>query len=141
MRKMHEAPKLDVFADFAFADDGGVGLKQADQFITGRNALPLKHPALGLAHDLLQAGHQRHQLVGQALGWLCGPLSQSTTNLLGLLEQTLVHLQQGGIGHLHGRCCFVTAPRSGMDNVELQTFLGSTPMPWRNRVAGSQGNK
>src|SRR5258707_2911467 len=60
----HDATKLDVFADFAFADDGSVGLKQADEFIASRDALPLKHPALGLAHDLLHAGHKARQLVG-----------------------------------------------------------------------------
>src|SRR5579871_1777422 len=58
--------KFHLFAEFAFADNGCMRFKQADQLIPGRHTFAVEHPALGLAPDLLYTGHKGGQLVGQA---------------------------------------------------------------------------
>src|SRR5712691_3519407 len=62
-----DAAKLHRFAEFAFADNRCVRLKQADQLVAGWDTLALQYPTLGLAHDLLDLGHEVCQLVSQAL--------------------------------------------------------------------------
>src|SRR5579871_2283026 len=58
--------KLDVMTGFAFADNGGVWLKHADQFLRGGHALSLQDAAGGLVDDLLDARQEGRQLSNQA---------------------------------------------------------------------------
>ena len=99
------APELGLFGfGFATANQGGVGLEQAQHFLAGGCRLPVQDSLLGLVNDLLHQGQILIKLFIQPIGPGVLQGGQAGLELRDLLQQGLHDCQQFLIQFQAGFC-------------------------------------